>query len=378
MYYMLRSIIDKLKKRSGELKKEITALYLACKKKNVPWHVKVIAAVVVAYALSPIDLIPDFIPVLGYLDDLVLIPLGIVIVIKLIPQPVMEECRKEAEGLFKDGKPRNRKAGAVIIFIWIILAWVLVSRIFSFELLVDNDTALKFLLLFSGSFLAAAISGAAGFGGALLLLPLLSRTIGTTMAVPVLTLAQLIGNLSRVSIGFKQISWRPVLIFTVGAIPTAMLGAWSFAVVPKDVVTRIIGIAIIIFVVLKYFKLLEFKPGNITMILGGTLVGLLSGLVGSAGPLGAAIFLSLNLNPIAYIASEAVTATAMHIVKTIVYQKYIGIGIKEVSIGLFMGTAMILGTWSGKKLIENMPKEKFVKFVGVLLCIVGLQMVFFG
>ena len=68
------------------------------------------------------------------------------------------------------------------------------------------------------------------------------------------------------------------------------------------------------------------------MLLGGELVGLLSGLVGSAGPLGAAIFLSLNLNPIAYIASEAVTATAMHVVKTMVYQKYIGIGLKEVII----------------------------------------------
>ena len=104
-------------------------------------------------------------------------------------------AKKKCRNLFKDGKPRNWKAGAVIIFIWIILIRVLVSKVFSFELSLNN-TALKFLLLFTGSFLAAAISGAAGFGGALLLLPLLSRTIGTTLAVPVLTLAQLIGNLS--------------------------------------------------------------------------------------------------------------------------------------------------------------------------------------
>lgn len=135
---MLRNMIDKLKKHSRELKKEISALYLACKKKNVPWYVKAIAAVVVAYALSPVDLIPDFIPVLGYLDDLVLIPLGITIAIKLIPQSVMEECRREAEGLFKDGKPRNWKAGAVIVLIWIILLWVIVSKVFSFELPIDR------------------------------------------------------------------------------------------------------------------------------------------------------------------------------------------------------------------------------------------------
>lgn len=94
--------------------------------------------------------------------------------------------------------------------------------------------------------------------------------------------------------------------------------------------------------------------------------------------IGAAIFLSLNLPLVAYIASEAVTATAMHIVKTMVYQKYIGIGIKEIAIGLFMGTAMVLGTWAGKKFIENMPKEKFARFVGVILCLVGLQMIIFG
>ena len=375
---MLRNMIDKLKKHSRELEKEISALYLACKKKNVPWYVKAIAAVVVAYALSPVDLIPDFIPVLGYLDDLVLIPLGITIAIKLIPQSVMEECRREAEGLFKDGKPHNWKAGAVIILIWIILLWVIVSKVFSFESPIDNNTALKFLLLFTGSFLAAAISGAAGFGGALLLLPLLSKTIGTTMAVPVLTIAQLIGNLSRAFFGFKQIKWKPVLMFILGAVPTSILGAFSFVKVPKEIITRGIGLAIIVFVVLKYFKVLKFEPGDRTMLVGGAVTGLISGLVGSAGPIGAALFLSLNLPPVSYIASEAVTAIAMHISKTIVYQKYLGIGLYALGIGLFMGVAMIVGTWAGKKAIDRMPKEKFVKFVGVLLAVIGLQMLIFG
>jgi len=375
---MLRNMIDKLKKHSRELKKEISALYLACKKKNVPWYVKAIAAVVVAYALSPVDLIPDFIPVLGYLDDLVLIPLGITVVIKLIPQPVMEECRREAEGLFKDGKPRKWKAGAVIILIWIILLWVMVSKVFSLELPIDNNTALKYLFLFTGSFFAAAISGAAGFGGALLLLPLLSKTIGTTMAVPVLTIAQLIGNLSRAFFGFKQIKWKPVLMFILGAVPMSILGAFSFVKVPKEIITRGIGLAIIVFVVLKYFKVLKFEPGDRTMLVGGAVTGLISGLVGSAGPIGAALFLSLNLPPVSYIASEAVTAIAMHISKTIVYQKYLGIGLYALGLGLFMGVAMIAGTWAGKKVIDKMSIEKFVKFVGVLLAVIGLQMLIFG
>lgn len=107
---------------------------------------------------------------------------------------------------------------------------------------IDNNTLLNYLLLFIGSFIAAAISGAAGFGGALLLLPLLTKTIGTTMAVPVLTIAQLIGNLSRAFFGFKQIKWEPVLMFILGAVPMSILGAFSFVQVPKEIITRGIGL----------------------------------------------------------------------------------------------------------------------------------------
>lgn len=238
--------------------------------------------------------------------------------------------------------------------------------------------SLTYFLLFIGSFLAAAISGAAGFGGAVLLLPLLSKTIGTTMAVPILTIAQLIGNLSRAFFGFKQIKWKPVFMFILGAVPMSVLGAFSFVKVPKEIITRGIGFAIIVFVVLKYFKVLKFKPSNRTMLIGGGVVGLISGLVGSAGPIGAALFLSMNLSPVSYIASEAVTAIAMHISKTIVYQKYLGIELYALGIGLFMGVAMIAGTWAGKKVIDKMSNEKFIKFVGILLAVIGLQMLIFG
>lgn len=235
-----------------------------------------------------------------------------------------------------------------------------------------------YVFLFIGSFFAAALSGTAGFGGALLLLPLLSKTIGTTMAVPILTIAQLIGNLSRAFLGIKQIKWKPVCMFTLGAVPMSIIGAFSFIEVPKEIITRGIGFAIIVFIALKYFKVLKFEPSNKTMLIGGAVVGSISGLVGSAGPIGAALFLSLNLPPVSYIASEAVTAVAMHISKTVVYQKYLDIGLQALYIGLFMGSAMIAGTWLGKKVTDKMPKEKFIKFVGTLLTIIGLQMLIFG
>lgn len=104
------------------LKREVYALYLAYKDPRVPWYARVVAGGVVAYAFSPIDLIPDFIPVIGYLDDLVLVPLGIALAIRLIPAAILAECREEAGRVMAAGKPTNRVAAGVIIAVWLLLA----------------------------------------------------------------------------------------------------------------------------------------------------------------------------------------------------------------------------------------------------------------
>lgn len=114
-------LISRLKERADTLKSETYALYLAARDPRTPWYAKVFATLVVAYALSPIDLIPDFIPVLGYLDDLVLIPLGIWGAVKMIPSPILAESREKASDAFKDGKPVSRAAGVVIALIWVAL-----------------------------------------------------------------------------------------------------------------------------------------------------------------------------------------------------------------------------------------------------------------
>jgi uncharacterized membrane protein YkvA (DUF1232 family) len=115
-------MLDRLKKRARDLKTEVYALYLAYRDPRVPLYARIFAAGVVAYAFSPIDLVPDFIPVLGYLDDLILVPLGIVLALKMIPAPVMEECRVQANKIMAQGKPINRVAAVVIIVIWLLLA----------------------------------------------------------------------------------------------------------------------------------------------------------------------------------------------------------------------------------------------------------------
>ena len=118
----MKRAFERFKRWARRLKAEVYALYLAYKDPRVPLYARVFAAVVVGYAFSPIDLIPDMIPVLGYLDDLVLVPLGVALAIRMIPAPVLAECRERAREVMAGGKPINRIAAAVVVTVWIALA----------------------------------------------------------------------------------------------------------------------------------------------------------------------------------------------------------------------------------------------------------------
>ena len=119
--------------KAKELKRETYALYYACKDSRVPWYVKFLAGCAIAYAVSPIDLIPDFIPVLGLLDDLILLPLAIILILKLIPANIMDDCRRQAEATVASDKNQLQSwnASVVIIVIWFIVGVILAFWIHS-------------------------------------------------------------------------------------------------------------------------------------------------------------------------------------------------------------------------------------------------------
>lgn len=114
------SLRQRWQRQAAGLKREVYALYLACRDPRVPWYAKLLAGCIVAYAFSPIDLIPDPIPILGYLDDLVLIPLGVLAVQRMIRDDILAECREKAQGLVE--KPTNWIAAGVIVLIWLAVA----------------------------------------------------------------------------------------------------------------------------------------------------------------------------------------------------------------------------------------------------------------
>lgn len=118
-----------LKTRARKLKTDIPALFLALKDSDTPFLAKVFAGITVAYALSPIDFIPDFIPVLGYLDDVILLSALVALTIRFIPKEVLEEKRKQAVGMWNDGKPRKWYYAIPIVIIWLVIMIVLIKVI---------------------------------------------------------------------------------------------------------------------------------------------------------------------------------------------------------------------------------------------------------
>ena len=117
---MSQGLGARLRDWAHRAKRDVVALHLAARDPRVPWPAKAVAVCVAAYALSPIDLIPDFIPVLGYLDDLIIVPLGILLALRLVPPDLMAEFRREADGLGE--RPASRAGAAMVVALWLLAA----------------------------------------------------------------------------------------------------------------------------------------------------------------------------------------------------------------------------------------------------------------
>ena len=118
-----------LKEKAGKIKENIPAVFIALKDNRTPVIAKILAAITVIYVLSPIDFIPDFIPVLGYLDDLILIPLLVSLIIKMVPRDIWEECIIKSRGMWQDGKPKRWYYGIPIVVVWIFIIWIIIKKI---------------------------------------------------------------------------------------------------------------------------------------------------------------------------------------------------------------------------------------------------------
>ena len=223
------------------------------------------------------------------------------------------------------------------------------------------------------AFVAATLAAVTGFGGAAVLLPVLVATFGVRDAIPILTVAQLVGNGSRVWLNRLALDWRVVAWFALGATPLGFLGGLLFSHAPLAALTQLLGAFLLLVVAWRRFRPGRFpRPTLHSFAPIGAASAFLSALVGSVGPLMAPFFLAYGLIKSAYIGTEALSTVVMHVVKLAAYRQAAVLSGPATVAGLALGPVMILGSWVGKRIVDLLPEHVFVLLIEATMVAAGL------
>lgn len=233
--------------------------------------------------------------------------------------------------------------------------------------------ALRLSLLAVVAFIAALLAAVTGFGGAAVLLPMLVFVFGVRQAIPILTVAQLIGNGSRVWFNRRELNWRVVAWFALGGVPMALAGGFLFARAPLAALTRVLGAFLILIVVLRHIpKWKAFRTPLKAFAAIGAVSSFLSALLGSVGPLMAPFFLAYGLVKGAYIGTEALATVVMHVTKLIAYRESAVLPLHALVSGFALGPIMIAGSFAGKRVVDRLPERVFVLIIDTTLLAAGV------
>lgn len=228
-------------------------------------------------------------------------------------------------------------------------------------------------LLAAAAFVAATLAAVTGFGGAAVLLPVLVMSLGVREAIPVLTVAQLIGNGSRVWFNRRELDLRVVGWYALGAVPFAILGGYLFARAPLGLLTRALGVFLIAVVIWRRLRRRPaWRPPLRSFALIGAGASVVSALVGSVGPLMAPLFLAYGLVKGAYIGTEALATVITHVGKLVAYGQTDILSARGALIGLGLGPVMIAGSFAGKRIVDRLPERVFVVVIEVTMVGAGL------
>jgi len=232
---------------------------------------------------------------------------------------------------------------------------------------------LQWVVLALAALVASTLAAVTGFGGAAVLLPVLVAAFGVRHAIPILTVAQLIGNASRVWFNRRELNWRVVAWFALGGIPMALLGGYWFAKAPLAALTRLLGAFLLLVVVWRHVRPKRPRPFPAPAFAGiGAGASFLSALLGSVGPVMAPFFLAYGLVKGAYIGTEALSTVVMHVTKLIAYRQTAVLTRSGVLLGLALGPIMISGSFLGKRIVDRLPERVFVAMIELVLVVAGL------
>jgi uncharacterized membrane protein YfcA len=229
------------------------------------------------------------------------------------------------------------------------------------------------LVLLAAAFPAAVVGGALGFGTGLVMLPVVVWTVGVRASVPVLTIALIMGNLSRAWWSRDELDWRVIGAYLLGAVPFAAIGSVMYTAAPPEWLSRLMGVMLLSALPLR--RWLERGPRRMRLRhfpLLGAATGLLSALVAATGPIAMPFFLGYGLRRGAYVGTDALCAAGVHLVKTLVYGRYALVTPETGALGLGIGSVMFVGAFLGRRILERMSDRSFVLALELLVSGLGI------
>lgn len=232
-----------------------------------------------------------------------------------------------------------------------------------------------YLIVLSVGLAAGIISGIVGFGSSIMLMPVLVIVFGPREAVPIMAVAAIMANLSRVTVWWREVQWRAVGAYAVTAVPAAALGARTLLVLPPRIVEASLAVFFIAMIPMRRWLAshnLKLKLWHLTVI--GALIGFLTGIVVSTGPINAPFFLAYGLVKGAFLATEAMGSLLVYISKSIVFRSFGALPVEAIAEGLIIGMSLMAGSFIAKRFVLKMDPERFRHVMDALLLVAGLTM----
>ena len=235
---------------------------------------------------------------------------------------------------------------------------------------------MSWLFVLLTGLVAGTLGGIVGFGGSTILLPVLALTFGAKAAVPIMAVAAMVGNLSRVAIWWREINWRAAAAFSVAAIPGAWLGAMTMLAIDAVLLEFCLGVFFIAMIPLRrWFTSHGFTIGLAGLALAGCGIGFLTGIVSGTGPINTPFFLAHGLARGAFIGTEAMSSVAMFSTKVAAFHAFGALPRDIVVSGLLVGSTLMIGAYLGKRLLMRLADASFRNLMDMVLLVAGLAMI---
>ena len=238
---------------------------------------------------------------------------------------------------------------------------------------------MELLLVLALGLVAGTISGIVGFGSSIMLMPVLVIVFGPLHAVPIMAIAAILANCSRVVIWWRQVDWRAVAAYSITGVPAAALGARTLLVLPPRIIEGALGIFFILMIpTRRWLAASQWKVKLRHLAIAGAIVGYLTGIVVTTGPITAPIFLAYGLVKGAFIASEAASSLAVYLSKAAVFRSFGAMPLPVILQGLITGTSLMAGAWLAKRFVLRMHPDRFRLLMDALMLLSGLTMLWAG